>query len=753
MYKRVEFRLINLDNGQILVLDSTGVNNVPRNWKESDITYKRSTKNFSETREFSKELEFTGGGATFLREAYQAKEVEANVQIQEWRANPYTDVLELFSVGYFDFSEYQSEKTFVKIPINSGGLQALIKGKFNDKFELQRTTSITGEDIGSLELDEFAVINRPLFLNSLLETEDDEPDNDSFRMRYGESFRYGVWAVPLDVVHESDDSVGGVITNNFEVVGARLVDPPNDVRLNFDPLDERYQLFYYNNSIDRNITLDLDINFYVNFRRNNNLEAHYGKLVLIKYQGEENPVFQMPNTYIETVDDPNFIILSDLKDIVQGNSRYVNYQSEIELTLLKGESLSLCVWAGGNFDVFAGAATLDLNFEEINSTIRITEDSVRNDLPRRVNCLRNEDAGKRLLSIISNEPNYKSEYLSSGEFKNSAITTGKQIRGFSDSAITTSLKEYLENTNALFNMGYNVEVVDGKEMLVHEPLKHFFRQEVVIKIPNQVSDVKRTVAKEFIFNTVKSGYKKPNGENLYEEVNGLNEYNVENSYITPITKVVSEYDIVSPYRADSAGKELTIRQHKEINPTGDYRTDNTIFNLDLKDIGTGVYEEKTWTDIYEEQPTGGDTSATEIYSPSTLTGLNYTPFRNMQRHFWVLNSSLTKQTENSIRYTETKGNSNLTTKKVNEIAYSENGSYVINDLEAPRFVTEWIEFTYEVNYELSQLINGKTNVNGRFIPNTYFKLEFINEFNQKEYGYLFELKPNKEGKWKVLKAL
>jgi len=38
------------------------------------------------------------------------------------------------------------------------------------------------------------------------------------------------------------------------------------------------------------------------------------------------------------------------------------------------------------------------------------------------------------------------------------------------------------------------------------------------------------------------------------------------------------------------------------------------------------------------------------------------------------------------------------------------------------------------------------------IPNFYFKAEFINEFGLREYGYLFELKPNKEGKWKLLKA-
>ena len=38
------------------------------------------------------------------------------------------------------------------------------------------------------------------------------------------------------------------------------------------------------------------------------------------------------------------------------------------------------------------------------------------------------------------------------------------------------------------------------------------------------------------------------------------------------------------------------------------------------------------------------------------------------------------------------------------------------------------------------------------IMNYYGVFEFINENNRLEYGYLMELKPNKKGKWKLLKA-
>ena len=65
---------------------------------------------------------------------------------------------------------------------------------------------------------------------------------------------------------------------------------------------------------------------------------------------------------------------------------------------------------------------------------------------------------------------------------------------------------------------------------------------------------------------------------------------------------------------------------------------------------------------------------------------------------------------------------------------------------------EWVTFEHPVDFAVNEMVYGKTDVMGRMIPNFYFKIEFINEYGQKEYGYLFELKPNKEGKWKVLTA-
>ena len=80
----------------------------------------------------------------------------------------------------------------------------------------------------------------------------------------------------------------------------------------------------------------------------------------------------------------------------------------------------------------------------------------------------------------------------------------------------------------------------------------------------------------------------------------------------------------------------------------------------------------------------------------------------MERHFWFINSAFTKFREKFIRYSSTRGNSNLITKKSGEDEVKENGDYRISTLENAIFVSEWIEFEYKVDFDTLNKINGFT---------------------------------------------
>ena len=751
-YQRREYKLVNIDNGTSIILNSTGTNNEPRGWDESDYTIKRSVKNFSITTTLSNNLEFTGAGARFLIDAYTSKGVEANVKMFETRFNPNTDAPYVFTIADFDFSEIIRTKTTVQIPFTSGGLNQLLKAKLNDKFEFTRIESITGDPITPVQTNEFAAINRPLFLDSLLNSTDQDKDNYNFRMAFADDYRYGFLSLPLSVDYDSDDSVLTVVKDQFFVIGGEYTGGV----LPLEPLDDnRGQLFYYNADMDKKIKLKIDFSGFLRLVNNDDLERRHLSFRLCISDGGENPSLQIPLlSNNDTLNSPHFpdydnfqTLLNVNQVLAGGNDTNFQFNDELEVELQQGQSVGILLFGGGNFEEFFGNSNCDVDLTNFSGSVKIEEFSVRNDLPRRSKCILNKDVGRSLMNIINNDATtYKSDFFNTGDFKLSAVTSGKWIRGFLDDSITFSGKDWFENCNSLFSMGYNIEIIDGKETLVHEELKYFFRPETKITIPQQVNNVKRSIAKDFIYSTVKSGYKKPSGDNLYEEVNGLNEYNTSNEYITPITRVVSEYDIESPFRADSEGKELTVRKSIRLFPTEDYRTDKTIFNLDLKNEGTNVLSERVWQDDYEVEPRN-------IFSPDTATGLRLTPYRNMERHFWFINNSLTKYPDKYIRYSSTRGNSELITKKAGEEEKKENGDFKINSLENAIFVNEWVEFEYPVDFDLISQVNGVSDVEGVRVPNLYFKVEFINEFNEKEYGYLFELQPNKEGKWKLLKAV
>ncbi len=745
MHNKRTYELLNLDTGNSITLDGVGRNTEPI-VESSDKTWKRSTKDFAFTFEFSKDYQFTQNGALFITNAYNNRDVEANVQFKEIRYHPHTDIPYTYIIGVLDFSEYSRGKTKVSIPIKSGGLKALIKSKRSKKVELGVLESLNGKAIDPLITKQFAVVNRSVVLASKLETNTDNETSDELVFVGRSPSYYGSSSIPLSVVYQSDTGV--------------VPSLPNMTNENSDTIV--FSTAFYDNS-DTNKNLELKITGSVNVRikrvfflntinfedvYRNGTTSFSAKLLIYNPSGNIKNRIACSNSVLFSTspisNNPSFGYneVTDHKLIIE---------KEINLQIDAGDYI--CLMIEYNYSPFIFQTAFIVNKTNTKVKAEITETSNINDINRRSKCVLNKDAGENLMQIITGEKNrYYSEYFSNSEFELTATTTGKWIRGFLDSKYTTSFNDFIANAKSILAMAYNVEVIKGVETIVHEPLKHFFQQGVVLELPNQVSDVKRSVAKEFVFSSVSSGYKKPSGDNLYEEVSGLKEVNITNDYIAPITKITQDYDILSPYSADSEGKELTARLSTQTNPTTDYRRDNNIFNLDLKDVGTDVYAERTWQDDYEIAPYS-DNSDNPVFEPDTLTGLRFTPFRNMERHFWLLNNAYTKEANKFIRYASTRGNAEFITKKANEEAKSENGKYPISELEPPLFMSKWVKFKHVVTDDIISVLEGTTNINGREIPNLYFKIGFINEFGNKEYGYLFELKPDKAGEWKILKAL
>jgi hypothetical protein len=723
-YQEVKYKLINNDLGTTSGTEKDPfLKTDPKNWDDSEKTLKRSTKTYGVYTELSKNLEFSEDGADFLRIAKEARDIEADVVLEEWRNHPNLDGFYLHSTGYFDFSTFSSDENYVKVAFKTGGLNPIIESQLSQSFELDREDSLTGVELSPLSTIIAELKSRKILLISSLNT-----DNFDGTPYVSETYNLNDLPnapiiPPLTLIAQSDSRINSVIPINEEQVSFSTANPSD--------------CFYNFNDVTKVLKIKVDYDFeYVGSAGSATLFEP--QIYLWRYNG-------IGYNY----DAPFYKIINDAEDSFE-QKRFVG-DVEYEIELQPEDSLVISVQI-----IPTNVGTMSnyyYNYKFNKFEVSITEDSIRAESNTKAVFM--HEVGDRLMKILTGEDNkFYSEfygredigYNETSEYALTALALGFWVRKFDDKKIEVSLKDFLESSNAIHNTGYTISDVDGTEKLVLEDMKYFFNDFTGIRLTEQVSDVERKVASDFYSSKMEFGYKRPDGENLYEEAMGLDEYNTKTTYSNPITRVDNKYDKISIFRADSYGREFARRKPKLNYPEEDTRYDKDSFILDLKEGLGDAYVERIWSDDYESLPTG-------VYSPETATGLRITPFRNLERHQWFFGSGLFKFPEDYVRYTSNLVNSELTTKKTGEDARSENSDIKIKNMEKPLFKNEWIEFSYPVDFYVNEQVYGSTDVNGRKIPNFFGKVEFINEFNQKEYGYLFELKPNKEGKWKLLKAM
>lgn len=728
IFERVKYKLIDRDRSRELEITSD-----PMNWDDSEKTLKRSIKTFGVFTELSMNLGFVEDAADFLRLSFINKDIEADVILEERRAIPNKDEFYLHSTGQFDFSGYKSEETKVTIPFKTGGLNALVEAQLKEKFELDRLEAINGNEIDPLNKKVVALKGREILRISELKVE--EESSSTFSQTIPGRLP------PLEVVSQSDSAnIVDVLATDDEFIFSSVYNNPGD-------------FFYLRSDVAKTVTVrtDYDINVEVG-----GATSFREKLFIFKYNFDGA--------------DYNFVELYDLVnpgDIFTPEKQYSGV-IDTEIDLAVDDSLLFVVQISSNTAGTTSALqTYHYNpgsaFSSASNHLSLTVTELSVFEESQTDTVLMHEAGDKLLQIISGEKlKFYSEFygrkelgyandgklINGEEFSRTGLSLGFWVRNFNDEKLEFSLDNFIKTSNAIHNTGYGIEKIGGVETFVMEDMKYFFQNSIGIIVNDQVSNVVRSTAKEMHYANMSFGYKKPSGDNLYEEVMGLDEYNTQTGYTTPITRVDNKYNKISDARADSYGMEFARRKPKLNFPEEDTRYDKSKFLLDLK-TGLGeALEQRVWQDDFEEAPLG-------VFSPDTATNLRLTPFRNSERHQWFYGSGLHKFQNDSIRHSNTIGNSELSTKKTAQDARPERGSLLISELERPRFTNEWITFEIEIDYFLNQQIYGTTEINGRQIPNYYFKMQFINEAGLKEQGYIFEIAQKNESisKVKLLKAL
>jgi hypothetical protein len=728
-FNRVKYTLSHPESGSLIIDEPIG-------WNNDEKEFARNEEYHGIFTNFSNSLKFIESGADFILLVDELYGINAQLRLTKDERHPKTDQWIRSYDGYLDLSTLDEEDNQVSVKFNSGGLEQLFKSRESEQVEVDRLTSIDGGVLDPIRVDTVLLEGRRVFLKTKYDVEKIENTVTLSNQTNGQT-RGTTAPVPLHVVSKSHESAQSPI--NSTLIGDNTWDRSGN--------GETGLMFFAVSDLDRILNVKLNVSFKVNFLQFDDINDFRVWLRLATYKNASDFTFK-----------ENRILFTD-NDYNRLNGKTFSISFDQAITVLAGESLALVF--DQNMDGKNGkSAHLEMLINNIECDFSIEEDSFREQSTSKF--ILAHELLNRLCEITTNKKGvFRSNYFGRKDLGYSedgfgaynGLTHGFWVRGFDKLPIpsetvtnlfkplTTSLKDCLASFSAIHNTGFGIEKVGYKEIAIVEDLKYFYNRNVTIRLPNQVKKVKRSTATKYYYSSVEIGYEK-GGD--YEEAMGLDEYNVKSTFTTAITRLKNVYTKISKYRADSYGKEFARRKPIVLGDSVDTPYDNDVFIMDLKPSGINSFVERIYNDDFDKKPTG-------VFSADTATGLRFSPLNMLFRHSWVVASGLVKYSSDYLRYASSKSNSNLITKLRGKNEYAENGNVVNSELDRARYIPKYVEFEHVVDFEIMQQIEGFTIVLGKKIHNVYGLIEFTNDKNEIERGWLINLKPN-DKKWKVLKA-
>lgn len=733
-YPEVKYYLTTELSGRVLL------GSPPIGWNEDNKELVRSTQYWGVFTQLSNSLEFVKDAAQILTATYESLGTETEVTLERFVLSSMDEGYELDYIGQLDLKTYAVENDKVKVEFLTGGLQSLIESQFNEKYEIQRQTDIDGNAISEVDLKRVFWEGRKIFLQTYYETSEDaetfpEPFTDPtsgnpvaplFYTTGFDNNRYTVVTLPATIIAESDLQYQDTTDVKRWFVESFGIFPTTP-----DPMG--FCLF-----ADR----DFDVNIKVSYKTKLTFATtdtsstgwNLASVRAFVYKYSENPSTQELE-YVSRQAITNTAI-----SLVNGTTTFpLDYEvtnGETNVSMQAGDVIAI-----GLGIVMIQGSYLEISLDDIlDVDIKFSEDS---EFPAsEFNAIRTHDLGERLMEIITGKKRlFKSEffgkqsdgYPENSLFENTAITSGEVIRQQPDGKITTTIKDLYELNN-YFNLGWGIERTGKFEQLVIEPKEYFFRNQVGIEL-GEVSDFKISVADDFLYKSLAFGNDKAGD---YEEVQGRSEYNVYNTFVSPLKTADEEYDVSGKIRADLIGAELARRKQFSNSPNEDTEYDKQVFILQTKQGQDDLLNLRTWQDDLSEEPI--------VYDPPTAGNLLLTPFRSMQRHASFFKCGMVPYSLKFIRYASTTGNSEVGTKIGNNPVRFENSDIELKDLKPAIFKAEYYEFSFPTTHKIRKRLMEKIGN----IPVPYFLVKFT--FREQEYsGWIINVSLNNEGNWKLIK--
>jgi hypothetical protein len=306
------------------------------------------------------------------------------------------------------------------------------------------------------------------------------------------------------------------------------------------------------------------------------------------------------------------------------------------------------------------------------------------------------EIGKNSLGQPDQTPAFIDHTIES-QFPNQiVITSGDAIRNLGGSKLKISFSDLFKFLNTKFGVAFYYDKTTNTCHLQDKTNVFVNSQGAGYGNIGSVNNLKITPFTSEAFVNLKIGDKKQSydqrGANDTEITNGKDEFNTETSRLSPLVRINSAADYISPIRCDMYGIEF-VRVNLESKTLADSSTDNDVFaihknedstaNFDRYVSGTGLVSTPYYL-LYRTPIVAGTWEIQNIFSPETAYNILFSPQRSLFRNGAYFRSLLKLNDSDSLNFQlsgmNNVGNLKMITYTNGALDFNEGGAVLISDL-------------------------------------------------------------------------
>lgn len=649
----------------------------PKNWSDIVLSWERGFKYHGIVRKTSTTLEFNKDIAFILRSLYYQNGVNAYAKfvIEKFNNTLAVQNYELFYEGEINFVSFKSSHFFVSAEIIEGGFLSKLESRSDTNYEIDLYSNpnqiwVKMDGINLQEICYYTHVGAGFTIT-------------------GTPFD---WYVPFKVYSRE-----GVITSTY-------LEPNATIPIKSVVKNSTSNTTIYTIKLNGSIIIFLG-----------------GSLGMPKWFN----IIIRERDSTGTVTGSFTSIFTSTALLVNGINVTIPFNINTSYSLPSGHSLDIVCILLDNANPTLGVGSLNTFWDLVGGNTHLDILADNRTPTTYIKCLRPIQVFSDLIDKISDsETIADSGILDSNE--DLVITSFDSIRNLENSKLKTNFNDFYKSYDSKLGLSFQYDK-ENNIALIEEKANVYDDSSVVIDL-GDISEFETNPLSDGLFSKLLVGQ----NPQTYDEVNGKDEFNTENEFLSPLTAVSTESNMKSIYRSDMYGIELT-RLNLTNKKVTDGESDNDVAMLHIGSTIAGTIPSGfagAGEDYYELYRDSGLT-ITNIYSPQTAYNIKLSPLRCILRNGNYIRSLLYGNDTEYIKY-QTSSKSNFTGLKMvtddGTTILDEGANILISDLNDIIFKPTIFQFKTRIPLSIESIMN-----------NTPYKLYSFTYKRNTFYGFVLKV--------------